>query len=323
MLEVDYDRLASDFLRALRGKRSQRAFSRRLRYRTNVSYTWESGRCFPTASRALWVGERAGVDVHRALTAFLGPAHWLEQVALVSPSGVVRLLEELRGRRSILDVAGAMQKSRFAVARWLHGEAEPRLPDFLRLVEVCSLRLLDFLATMVDPTALPTVSRAWDQLETMRRAAYEVPWSHAVLRALELRAYAELPRHTPGWIASRIGITSAEEQRCLDLLLETGQIRKEGARYALARSQTVDTRRDPRVAQKIKVWWSDVAVGRLRDGAAGASSYNLFTVSDADFERLRELHRAYFQQMRAIIEASQPCDRVVIACAQMLELAPP
>ena len=323
MLEVDYQRLAAELLRALRGKRSQRAFSRRLRYRTNISYTWESGRSFPTASRALWIAQRAGVDVRGALTAFLGPVPWLDELDPTSPEAVVRLLGELRGRRTMVDIAATMGKSRFAVARYLQGEAEPRLPDFLHLIEVCSLRLLDLLATMTDPRALPPVADSWTRLETMRRAAYQVPWSQAVLRALELVSYAELPRHVPGWIAARVGIAQKEEERCLALLQRSGQIRQERGKYVLARSQTVDTRRDPRAARQIKVWWSEVAVTRLRADAGGASSYNLFTVSDADFERLRELHRSYFQQMRAIVEQSQPCQRVVLACAQMLELSPP
>ena len=33
------------------------------------------------------------------------------------------------------------------------------------------------------------IAEAWKQIETMRRAAYDVPWSQAVLHALELTAY--------------------------------------------------------------------------------------------------------------------------------------
>lgn len=322
MLGLDHDLVAAELLRAIRGKRSQRAFSRRLGYRTNIAYTWESGRSFPTAARAFAVAERAGIDVAAAVARFLGaPPPWLARSALTTPEGVVHLLGELRGGRTIVEVAQGAGRSRFAVARWVQGGAEPRLPDFLRLVEVCSLRLLDFLATLVDPKALPSVRAAWKQLETMRRAAYEVPWSQAVLLALELSAYEALPRHRDGWIAARIGITAKEERECLALLERTGQVRKVGGKYAIAPSRTVDTRRDPRAAHQVKVWWSQRAVERLEQGALGPSSYNLFTVSAADLEKLRELHRSYFQQMRAIVAASQPCERLVLACAQMLELS--
>jgi transcriptional regulator with XRE-family HTH domain len=322
MPELDLGILAGELLRAMRGKRSQRAFSRRLGYRTNIAYTWESGRSFPTAARAFAVAERAGIDTAAAVARFFGaPPAWLGRAPLTTTEGVVALLRELRGGQAIVEIAERSGRSRFAVARWLQGGAEPRLPDFLRLVDVCSLRLLDFLAALVDPRALPSARAAWTQLETRRRAAYEVPWSQAVLLALELRAYEELPRHRDGWIAARIGIGAEEERACLALLERTGQIRMVRRKYAIVPSRTVDTRRDPRAAQRVKVWWSQRAVERLDAGAPGPSSYNLFTVSAADLERLRELHRSYFQQMRAIVAASQPCERLVLACAQMLDLS--
>lgn len=60
---MDFDELASDFLRALRGKRSQLAFSRRLGYRSNVVARWENHRCWPTAAGTLYAASRTGIDV--------------------------------------------------------------------------------------------------------------------------------------------------------------------------------------------------------------------------------------------------------------------
>src|SRR5262245_21153082 len=129
MIAFDCERLAADFLRALRGKRSQRALSRRLGYRTNIAYTWESGRSFPTAARTFAVAERVGIDVRSAIGAFFGtPPAWVGESAPATREGVARLLAELRGRQSIVDIARAVGKSRFATARWLQGLAEPRLP---------------------------------------------------------------------------------------------------------------------------------------------------------------------------------------------------
>lgn len=36
--------------------------------------------------------------------------------------------------------------------------------------------------------------------------------------------------------------------------------------------------------------------------------------------RLRELHGAYFTQIRSIIAASEPTERVVLFCSQMFSL---
>src|SRR5437773_9926865 len=198
---MDYERAASELIRSLRGKRSQTAFSRRLRSRGNVVYTWESGRRWPTAAKALWAAERVGVNLRASAGRFYRtPPDWLATTDIATRAGVARLLEDLRGHSPILDVARRAGRSRFRVARWLRGTAEPRLPDFLRMIEATSLRALDFIAALADPSEMPSLTTTWRELQTARRAAYEMPWSHAVLRAIELEQYGALSRHQPGWI---------------------------------------------------------------------------------------------------------------------------
>jgi transcriptional regulator with XRE-family HTH domain len=319
---MDHEALAADLIRALRGARSQAAFSRRLRYRSNVVRTWEGGRRWPTAARFLAICARVGVDPVAAVRRFeAGTAGWLDGVELASPGGVARLLDDLRGGSSIKDVALRAGRSRYAVSRWLSGAAEPRLPDFLRMIEATSLRLLDFLAVLVDPSALPSASKAWRELETARRVALELPWSHAVLRVLELRAYRALARHEPGFIAARAGISLEEERRCLRLLAQTRQIRKRGGLWEPHRVLTVDTRNNPDAGRGLLTFWAEVGVQRLRAGdSKGLFSYNLFTVSARDLERIRELHLSYFRQLRSIVAQSQPPERLVVANVQLFGL---
>ena len=50
---MNFEQIAADWLRFMRGKRSQRAFSHRLGYRSNIAFRWESGVCFPTAAEAI------------------------------------------------------------------------------------------------------------------------------------------------------------------------------------------------------------------------------------------------------------------------------
>jgi transcriptional regulator with XRE-family HTH domain len=316
---MDYERLASELIRALRGSRSQVAFSRRLGSRGNVVASWEGGRRFPTASKTLRVAERAGIDVVAALHRFYqSPPAWLPEVRPATTEGVARLLQDLRGAAAISDVAVRAQRSRYAVSRWLRGLAEPRLPDFLRMIEATSLRLLDFLATWVDPERLPSAAAAYRRLVASRQAAYEVPWSHAVLRVLETEAYRALPHHEPGWIARRLGIPVEEEARCLEVLRASHQIAWRKGRWRPTRVLSVDIREDPEAARRLKAFWAQVALDRLVQGAPGLFSYNLFTVSEADRRQLEDLHRAYYRQLRAIVAQSTPGEHVVLANVQLL-----
>src|SRR5688572_18980206 len=110
---MDFELLAAELIRALRGRRSQMAFSRRLGFRTNVVHTWEAQRRWPTASRSLQVMERSGVDLAAALTRFYrATPPWLSTLAPHSPEFVTGLLSDLRGRATIADVAQRAGRSR-------------------------------------------------------------------------------------------------------------------------------------------------------------------------------------------------------------------
>lgn len=232
------------------------------------------------------------------------------------------MLSEVCANIPIVELARRTGRSRYAVARWLAGAAEPRLPDFLRLFEAASLRLLDFIALFVEPSLLPSTSSAWKMLEAHRRAVYELPFTSAVLRAMDLSDYAKLEKHEPGWIARRIGITRDEEARCLSVLEAGGQILRNGARWEPSPELTVDTRKDQRAERTLKETWAKVGLQRLADAAPGLFSFNVFAVSHRDYERLRELHRNYFRQLRSIVAVSQPSERVVVANVQLFPLDP-
>lgn len=320
-LDMQYEQVACELARALRGQRSQLQLARRLGYRSNVIYTWESGRCFPTASRFLQAIDRVIIDVKTALCRFYsGTPPWLESVDPASAQGVAELLTDLKGRTSIRHLVEITGLSRFAISRFLRAESEPRLPDFLRLLEATSLRMIDFVAAAFDPTTIPSLSDTWRNLEASRRAAYDAPWTMAVLRALELKDYQRLARHEIGWIANRIGIAVEEEQRCIELLSNSRQIRMRDGRWALEKTLAVDTRRDPSMAHALRKWWSKIAVERIDGAEDGIFSYNLCSVSQRDYERLQELHRAYFRQVRAIVSQSEPVERVVLLNANLFGL---
>lgn len=72
------DVIARELVRAVRGHRSQIAFSRLIGYASNVVASWESGRRFPTAAEFFRAAERAGLAVRGALARFYRtPPEWL------------------------------------------------------------------------------------------------------------------------------------------------------------------------------------------------------------------------------------------------------
>jgi transcriptional regulator with XRE-family HTH domain len=262
-----------------------------------------------------------GIDVTASIARFYrNPPAWLSESDLAKPENVARLLRDLRADTPIQDLAARMGRSRYAVARWLQGKAEPRLPDFLHMIEATSQRVLDLVSSLVPIETLPSLLGPYQELSAARELVARIPWSPAVLLALQTEDYLALPKHSPGWISHRLGLPPEVEEECIRLLTTSGQIRLEGKRLRVARIQSIDTRSDPSAGKRLREWWAQVGIDHIRDGKPGLFSFNVFSVSQQDYERLQEMHKSYYRSMRAVVAASKPEQRVVAANVQLFPL---
>jgi hypothetical protein len=85
----------------------------------------------------------------------------------------------------------------------------------------------------------------------------------------------------------------------------------------------VDTRRNPEAGRSLKRHWAAVGQQRLPElepGGEDLFSYNLFTIAERDWLSLRELHIAYYQELRRLVASSNPSERVVLVNLQLLRL---
>lgn len=307
---------AQQFLRALRGKRSQQALARRLGYRGNPLTDWEHGRRYPTAREALRAAGVLKVDVAAAL------ARFAPGVALGADKHGPLLgawLTQLGGETTITELAQRSGLSRFAIGRWLAGQRHPRLPDFLRLVDAMTARVPDLVAELVPIADVPALAARFAAADAARRIAFDEPWTEAVLRVLETEGYRALAAHRPGVIADRLGIPLETEQRALARLEAAQLIRWDGTRYGELRPITVDTRGGREALHALRKHWALIAAERAgKPLPEDFFGYNLFSVSAADYERIRELLRGAFREIRAIVAASEPPERIGLINLQLL-----
>ncbi|MGE0786010.1 MAG: DUF4423 domain-containing protein [Sandaracinaceae bacterium] len=319
MWAFDAEALSSELIRALRGGRSQPALSRRLGYASNVLYTWESGRRWPTGSQAFRLIAKTGHDPRAPWSRF---AIELGDADPTTREGLVELLTRVRGTTRVATVAERCGVSRFAASRWLRGQAEPRLPELLTLIEALTLRLADFIAALVDPAELPTLRDHWRAIGIRRQVAFTHPWSQAILRALETTEYRRSRggrAHAP-WLADHLGIAPETVTEALSALSDAGLITHDAGRWvtepiAIDTSiATAEARRD------LKAHWASVGRERLLAGADGLFSWSVFAVSQADYERVRELHVAYMHSLRQIVDESSPSEVVAMVNVQLFRL---
>ncbi len=106
----------------------------------------------------------------------------------------------------------------------------------------------------------------------------------------------------------------------MELLKKSGQVRPRGKRLRVARIQSIDTRADPSAGRRLREWWAGVGLDYIRSERPGLFSFNVFSVSQKDYEQLQEMHRSYYRSMRALIAASKPEQRVVAANVQLFPL---
>ncbi len=311
---------ASELMRAVRGKRSQVAFARRLGYRANPITDWENGRRFPTAAEALRAACRAGIDVSDALGRFHAakPPTQSELVA-GAPLQLAGWLSALRGSTPIGEVAGRADRSRFAIARWLRGEAEPRLPDFLRLIDAITGRLPDLVAELVAIENVPTLFARHRTAAAAKRLAFEEPWTEAVLRLIETTTYRARAAHDAAWIGAQLDVNEQDIARCVERLAAAGIVQEDGAHYRVAGTLTVDTRSDPAAVRPLLAHWCAVALARHgRGDATDLFAYNVFSVNHADLARVRELLRSTFRELRTIVAASEPSEVAALVNLQLI-----
>jgi X-X-X-Leu-X-X-Gly heptad repeat protein len=148
--KTNWEEAARQLVWHLRDERSQREHARWLGYASNVVWGWEAGRRFPSASQFLAICDRRGVEVVVVLKAFApGCAGQLAGVSSGAEVAVGAWLDALRGTRPIAGLARSAGVSSHALRRWLRGRAQPRLPDFLRVVEAATGRVCELTRGLV------------------------------------------------------------------------------------------------------------------------------------------------------------------------------
>jgi transcriptional regulator with XRE-family HTH domain len=282
-----------------------------------VCCDWEAGRRFPTAERLLAICLLLRIDVAGAFARF--------QPACATALGtgddirVAAWLDALRGDTAASALASRAGVSRYTVARWLGARAAPRLPEFLQLVQVITGRASDLVAALVPIEEVRELLPDFERRQAAKRLAFDAPWTEAVLRVMETEGYRRLARHKPGYVASYLGISVETERDALERLEAAGVLQRQRGRYGDAEPLTVDTSAPAHDLQRLKAHWTGVSLARLQSPLEQDwLGYNVISVSNADIERVREILRRAFREIRAVAAGSQPVQRAALLNLQLV-----
>lgn len=316
-----YDKVSRRILRALRGKRSQAALARRLGFRSNVAAKWESGQRTPDAVSVFRHSRQLGIDIFGTCRKFHPPT--ADALSELEDEHLARWLDSLRGTQAVGSIAVRSGLSRFSVGRFLSGASKPNLPHLLALVDATTGRLADFVHAWVGLENVPELRAEYDRGEAARRALFEEPYCLAVMCLLDTQALKERSVDQIDLIAKTLERPRSLVKRSLSTLARAGIVREDDGHYAISGSLTIDARADPERERSVREYWARVSSARAAMPAeTDLFSYNVFSVSRADYGKLAQLQREFYRGARALIAASEPTDVAGLLVVHLLEWDP-
>ncbi|HEX6243490.1 MAG TPA: DUF4423 domain-containing protein, partial [Polyangiales bacterium] len=236
-----------------------------------------------------------------------------------APYRVDAWLRELAGSLKLSELAARSGVPRLTLARWLQGKTHPRLHAFLALVEAITGRASDLVDALVSVEAVPALLGVHTQRAAAKRLAFDDPWSAAVQRVLETRGYQRHGARGAGYVAKRLCLAPEQVQATLTRLEAAGLVQCERGRYTIGKPLTVDTQASAEDVRKVKSHWTEVCLQRVQaprpDDWLG---FNLVSTSAEDLDRIRDILRRAFREIRALAAASEPVDAVALLNLQLV-----
>jgi hypothetical protein len=200
------------------------------------------------------------------------------------------------------------------VGRWLRGAAEPRLPDLLALVEAATGRVDQLVGLLVPIEQVPALRERAAARRAAERLLFDVPVTPAVIALLGTGRWGPAPLG-----AARLGLSTEEAQEALTALVAAGLAREHRGRYRSAGRFTAGVRGTPQEHCALRLHWSDLARRRLAEHPrTDLFGFNVFAVSEADLERIRELYRGFYREVRSVVAASDPPEAAALLLVHLV-----
>ncbi|MEL6343277.1 MAG: hypothetical protein AAFV53_09070 [Myxococcota bacterium] len=278
-MEDQATHLASELVRYWRAERSQFELSLDLGFSSNVVGNWESGRSACTVLSALRMAELRHPGALRLVLQAI-PTTWPDGLRLDTRPGVALLLDRLMHGISLQYVTSNSQLSRHKVGRWLRGDAEPRLHEFVQLLMVTHdlVEVFSLLAPGLNmPDELPIEVSA-TEAETMF--------------GLRTSRYLALPEHDDEALAALVGHPPEDIRRELAHLERLKAIHRVDGRYAFQIPVQLSRRTPGSAHQQI--------AARLARHTPRVSRGLLLVLSPEDLQEVEDMLKRYVRELRHV-----------------------
>jgi len=192
---------------------------------------------------------------------------------------------------------------------------------FFALIHALTERLPEFVASFVAIERVPSLLPTYRRQMAARSCAYTHPWSSALLalvdvlqrpKGLGATQRKEFLRRAAGVL----GISEGTASEGVGVLIAAGVLDE---RLRITGSLRSDTRGDPASAGSLRRHWAEVSRARLdAPGERDLFSFNVFSVSHADYERIRALQLDFFRRVQALVTETGPAETAALMVLHLL-----
>lgn len=296
----DTQDIIKQILKAIRGKRSQLALSRKLGFNYNQVYRWEKG-----LVRISW---KEFVALCRGCKARVDEAFSATYLNMSDAEDSASLVAALIGDHKLRDVAERSGYSRFLLSRWRAGKTTPSLEQVLDLWQIFDGRLIDFFSHLGIINELPSLNQMRQRQAAFNKLLNEFPYTGMILWILEAKAAKLALPQAAAMTAKALRVTTAEVSELLERLLSIGIIKVHKGHYSIVPSQISTLSLDSSTAKNIRRFWLQRALVALEsyktppqkgDPLFGYLEFNV------NRQQLELIHNKYFDFYQEILNIVQ------------------
>jgi hypothetical protein len=114
-------------------------------------------------------------------------------------------------------------------------------------------------------------------------------------------------------VATRLGLDVQRERAVLAALEAAGVAQQRAGFYEVGEPLTVDTQASVDDVRTLRAHWAAVGLKRVQAPRADDwLGFNVISASDTDLERVRDVLRRAFREIRAIAASSEPAESVAL-----------
>ncbi len=220
---VNYQLIACEILRVIRGKTSQRTFSNKLGYSFNQVGKWESGVTQIKWDDFLKIANFKNLAIEDAFSKLFFLS--LNEQKFSARSSILVLEKSI-----VLSKNKDFSEARL-VKKWIRGDSIPHFSSVLNALDLMPSMLMGFLSFFIDCSKIPSLQKHYQEFMLRLDFVLNDPVCVYVNAALQLRSYQNLKIHSDQFIAEHAACSIKHAKKLVLQMNKHEIIKWDGTKY--------------------------------------------------------------------------------------------